>query len=94
MNTFKILIWMIVGAFVTLGMYLKVYSSIKKFQNDIKNPRFKFFLVLLVMWLVIGVMVNIEDRALQDVAVLIGLVATLTVYSVFFIFKKFNGEEK
>lgn len=85
--------WLIVCGFVTLGMYIKSYSFIKTHQPDIRNRNLKFLLVLVTMWIAVGVIVYIDNRAIQDVAALIGLVITLAVYGLFFVFKKFNGEQ-
>jgi hypothetical protein len=90
LSGFKIGAWLFISAIVTWGLYMKVYSSIKDFQKDVKNPKLKFLIFLVLVWILIAVVVSINERAVQNVVMFIGLVVTLSVYSVFFVLKKFN----
>lgn len=86
-------IWLITSFMVTWGMYFTVYRSIKRFQNDVQYKELKFFICVVFMWIVVGVVVVTDNPVTQNILMLIGLIISLLIYSFFFVFKG-EGRDK
>lgn len=87
----KIFVFLVTSFLVTWGLYIKSWSFIKRWQTDISNAGLKFFTVVLLIWITIGVVVAIDVKPLQEIAFLMGFVVSMSVYGMFFVFKKFNS---